>query len=262
VSFDALHALDFLEYAYLQLDDQAKAVLDEAASARKFDDDSFAAGYALAAIPARWALERRDWAAAAALTPPQVELSWQKFPYAPAISHFARSLGLARTGRVEEAEASLARLDEIHAGLVQKPIPGAYDWTTQIAAMRETAAAWIAFAQGRKEEAVALARSAADLDDKAGKHPVTPGAVLPSRELLGDMLLELGRPAEALAAYEATLVSAPNRFNALYGAAHAADLSGDSSRARTLYAQLAANCVATSTRKEVREARAYLARKS
>jgi tetratricopeptide (TPR) repeat protein len=256
-SFDGLHALDYLEYAYLQIDDQAKAkaVLEEAASAKKFDDDSFAAGYALAAIPARWALERRDWAAAAALTPPQAELTWQRFAYAPASTHFARAIGAARTGRLEDARAAVVKLEEIHAGFVKTPVPGPYDWTTEMASMRAAAASWLAFAEGRRDEAIELARSAADLEDKAGKHPVTPGAILPARELLGDMLLELGRPADALAAYEASLRSAPNRLNGLYGAARAAELSGDKARAKQLYAQLAASCGAASTRKEVREAR-------
>ena len=128
--------------------------------------------------------------------------------------------------------------------------------------MRGAAAAWLALAEGKNEEAVALARTAADLDDKTGKHAVTPGAVLPPRELLGDMLLELGRPAEALAAYEKTLKSAPNRFNSLSGAARAAELSGDRSKARAFYAQLTANCVPGASRQEIREARSYLARPS
>ncbi|HEY6146618.1 MAG TPA: hypothetical protein VIZ69_02935 [Thermoanaerobaculia bacterium] len=256
-SFDALHALDYLEYAYLQIDDQAKAkaVLEEAAAAKKFDDDSFAAGYALAAIPARWALERRDWAAAAALTPPQAELSWQRFAYAPAISHFARAIGAARTGKLDDARASVAKLEEIHAGFLKTPIPGPYDWTTEMASMHITAASWVAFAEGKKDQAVELARAGAELDEKAGKHPVTPGSILPPRELLGDMLLELNRPAEALAAYEASLRSAPGRFNGLYGAARAAELSGDKAKAKQLYAKLAASCGPASTRKEVREAR-------
>ncbi|MGH9399245.1 MAG: hypothetical protein ACRD00_02670 [Thermoanaerobaculia bacterium] len=261
-SFDTLHALDYLEYAYLQIDDQAKAkaVLAEAASAKTFDDDSFAAGYALAAIPARWALERRDWAAAAALTPPQAELSWQQFPYAHAVTHFARALGAARAGQIDNARAALKKLDDAHAGLVKAPIPGPYDWTGEVDSMRLAASAWLALAEGRKGEAVKLARSAADLDDKVGKHAVTPGAVLPPRELLGDLLLELGRPAEALTEYEVSLRSAPNRFNGLYGAARSAELSRDRVKARLLYSQLAANCVAGATGKEVRQARDFLSK--
>ena len=263
-SRDALHALDYLEYAYLQIDDQAraKATLTEAASAKKFDDDSFAAGYALAAIPARWALERRDWAAAAALMPPQVELSWQLFPYAPAVTYFARAIGAARTGQLDQARAALGKLDEIHAGLVKTPIAGPYDWTSQIESMRLAAAAWLAASEGKKDEALKLARSAADLDDKTGKHSVTPGAVLPARELLGDLLLDLGRAAEALPEYEASMRSAPNRFNSLYGAARAAELSGDRAKARQYYSQLVANCGPRATRKEVQQARDFLGKAS
>ena len=263
-SFDALHALDYLEYAYLQTDDEAKAkaAAAEAASARKFDDDSFAAGYALAAIPARWALERRDWAAAAALTPPQVELSWQRFPYARAITYFGRSLGASRAGQLENARDALGKLEEIHAGLVRTPIAGPYDWTGEVESMRLAAASWLAWGEGRKDEALRLARSAADLDDKVGKHAVTPGPVLPPRELLGDMLLELGKPADALPEYEASLRSAPNRFNSLYGAARAAELSGDKARARQLYSQLVANCGARAIRREVQQARDFLAKAS
>ncbi|HYK43043.1 MAG TPA: hypothetical protein VE007_11690, partial [Thermoanaerobaculia bacterium] len=256
-AFDAMHALDYLEYAYLQVDDQAKAkaVLDEAVAAKKFDDDSFAAGYALAAIPARWALERRDWAAAAAVRPPEAELSWQRFAYAPAISHFARAIGAARTGKLEDARSAVAKLEEIHAGFLKSPVAGPYDWATEIASMHITASSWIAYAEGKKDQAVELARAGADLDEKAGKHPVTPGAVLPPRELLGDMLMELGRPAEALVAYETSLKNAPLRLNGLYGAARAAELSGDKAKAKQMYAKLAATCGPTSTRKEVREAR-------
>src|SRR6266542_3884025 len=262
-SFDALHALDYLEYAYLQTDDQAKAkaTLSEAALAQKFDDDSFAAGYALAAIPARWALERRDWAAAAGLEPPQQELSWQRFPYAPAISHFARAMGAARSGQLERARAAMGRLEEIHSGLVKSPVPGPYDWAGQVESMRLAGAAWLAYAEGKKDEALTLARSAADLDDRTGKHPVTPGAILPARELLGDLLLEMGRPAEALGEYEASLRSAPNRFNGLYGAARAAELSGEKVKARELYGRLVANCGAGATgRTEIRQARDFLAK--
>lgn len=261
-SFDALHALDYLEYAYLQIDDQAraKAAVAQAAEARKFDDDSFAAGYALAAIPARWALERRDWAQAAELAPPQVELSWQRFPYAPAISYFARAMGAARAGQLQRSSAALDKLEEIHAVLVKSPVPGPYDWAGQVEAMRLAAAAWLAYAEGKKDEALKLARSAADLDDRTGKHPVTPGAVLPARELLGDLLLEMGRPAEALTEYEASLRSAPNRFNGLYGAARAAELSGDKGKARELYGRLVANCVSgPAGRKEIKQARQFLA---
>ena len=259
-AFDALHALDYLEYAYLQIDDQAraKATLEEVTAARKFDEGTFQVGYAVAAVPARWALERRDWSAAAALTPPQAELPWPQFPYAPAITHFAQAIGAARSGKLDLARAALGRLTEVHAGLARAPLSGVYDWTGQVESLRLAAASWIALGEGRKDEALTLARSAADLDEKTGKHPVTPGSILPPRELLGDMLLELGRPADALREYDASLRAAPNRFNTLYGAARAAELSGNKARARELYTQLVANCGPAATRKEIAQAREYL----
>jgi tetratricopeptide (TPR) repeat protein len=261
-SFDALHALDYLVYAYLQVDDQDKArtAADEAAAARRFDEPSFAAGYAIAAIPARWALERRDWAAAAGLAVPTVDLPWSQFPNAPANTHFARALGAARSGQPERARNALEALDGIRRGLAAAPVPGPYDWTGQVESMRLAAAAWAAHAAGRTDEAVAQARAAAELADKVGKHPVTPGAVLPARELLGDLLLELDRPVEALAAFEASLAEAPNRFNSLAGAARAATRSGEREKARGFYERLLQQTVEGSARPEVQEARAFLAR--
>jgi tetratricopeptide (TPR) repeat protein len=256
-SMDTLHALDYLEYAYLQIGDDAAArkVLAEAAAAKTFDDPTFAAGYALSAIPARFALERRDWKAAAQLEPPSAALAWARFPYAPAITYFAQAIGASRGGEIDLARAALRQLETIHAGLQTSPIPGPYDWTNQVESERLAAAAWIAYAEGRKDEAVKLARAAAELEEKTGKHPVSPGPPLPARELLGDMLLEMGQPAEALAAYEASLREAPNRFNSLYGAARAAELSRNLDRARELYAVLLAQCVAVSQRPELAQAR-------
>ncbi len=222
-SFDALHALDYLEYAYLQTgqEAEARAVVERALAARTFDDPNFAAGYALAAIPARWALERDDWGAAAALEPPVAELPWERFPYAFAATHFARALGAAHQGDLEAARAAVAELAAIQAGLAASPPAGPYDWSGQVEAMRLGAAAWLAHAEGRSEEGLALLRDAAALEERVGKHPVTPGAVLPARELLGDLLLELGRPVEARAEYRASLEVAPNRRRALAGLARA-----------------------------------------
>ena len=256
-SMDTLHALDYLEYAYLQIGDEAAArkVLTEAAAAKTFDDPSFQVGYALAAIPARFALERRDWKAAAQLEPPSAELPWSSFPYAPGITFYAQAIGASRTGDVGRAKVALGQLEKIRAGLQASPIPGPYDWTNQVEAERLTAQAWLAYAQGRKDEAVQTARAAALLEEKTGKHPVTPGPPLPARELLGDMLLEMGQPAEALAAYEASLREAPGRFNSLYGAARAAEAMKNTERATELYAALLAQCVPNSSRPELVEAR-------
>lgn len=256
-SFDALHALDYLEYAYLQIGDQEKArqVLEEAATAKTFDEAQFAAGFALAAIPARWTLERRDWKGAASLELPGGNLPWDRFSYAQAITYFAQALGAARTAQLDRSRAVLAKLQEIQTGLVKSPVPGPYDWAANVESMRMAAAAWLAYAEGRKDEALKMARAAAELDEKTGKHPVTPGAVLPPRELLGDMLLEAGRPAEALAEYQASLRETPGRFNSLSGAARAAELSKDSGRARELYGKLIEQSVQGSPRPELAEAR-------
>ena len=262
-SFDALHALDYLEYAYLQIGEEAKArgVLEEAATARSFDEPSFAAGYALAAIPARFALERRRWQDAMNLEPPKAELPWERFSYSMAITSFAQTVGAARSGQTERARSALSRLEEIHAGLVKSPIAGPYDWAGQVESMRLAAAAWVTLAQGRKEEALALARSAADLEERIGKHPVTPGSVLPARELLADMLRENGRPADALVEYETDLREAPNRWNGLFGAARSAELAGDLGKARQFYAKLLENGAGRSgDREDIKQARDFLAR--
>ncbi len=215
------------------------------------------AGYALAAVPARFALERRDWKAAAQLEPPSADLPWTSFPYAPGITYFAQAIGAARAGDLDRARSALGQLEKIHAGLKASPIPGPYDWTSQVESERLAAAAWLAYAEGRKDGALQLARAAAELEEKTGKHPVTPGAPLPARELLGDMLLAMGQPAEALAAYEASLREAPNRFNSLYGAARAAEQLKQNDRASELYAALIAQCVPNSPRPELAAARKF-----
>ena len=180
-SIDTLHALDYLEYAYLQIGDEAAArkVLAEAAAAKTFDDPTFQVGYAMAAIPARFALERRDWKAAAQLEPPSADLPWTSFPYAPGITYFAQAIGAARAGDLDRARSALGQLEKIHAGLQTSPIPGPYDWANQVESERLAAAAWLAYAEGRKDGALQLARAAAELEEKTGKHPVTPGRRCP-----------------------------------------------------------------------------------
>lgn len=261
-SFDDLHALDYLEYAYLQTGDDKKArqVMEETARASRFDDQNIAAAYAVAAVPARYALERRDWRAAAGLALPAVELPWERFPHVRAIVHFTNALGTARLGDVDRAKkGGLAGLEAVHTELVEQPPAELYDWAGQVEAMRLAAAGWIAFAEGRKDEAVKLLTAAAEREEKVGKHPVTPGSVLPARELLGDLLVELGRPVEALAAYEASLAGAPKRLNGLAGAARAAELAGDKARARGFYEELLALCGPSCERPEAGRAKEFLA---
>jgi len=260
-SFDELHALDYLAYAYLQegQDAKAHAVAQQVAAVDKLDVEQFAAAYALAAVPARDALERRQWGEAAALGVRPASFPWASFPYAEAITHFARAIGGARGGDVATARAALARLQAIHDALVQGK--DAY-WAQQVEIQRLSAAAWIAHAEGRPEEAERLMRSAAEMEDATDKSPVTPGAVLPAREMLGDLRLELGRPGEAREAYEACLAVAPGRFRSVYGAARAAELAGERDRARERYAELQSLAAhADGGRPELASSQAYLARR-
>ena len=142
---------------------------------------------------------------------------------------------------------------------MESPIAGQYNWADKVESMRLAATAWVALAEDRTKEAVDLARSAADLADATGKHPATAGSLLPPRELLGDLLRALDRPAEALVEYEQSLSTAPNRFNSLYGAARSAELSGKTEKAEGYYRELIEMIVNESTRPEVEQARAFLA---
>jgi tetratricopeptide (TPR) repeat protein len=236
-SFDELHALDYLAYAYLQegRDEEAQATLQRIRAVTKLDQEQFAAAYALAAVPARVALERRRWSDAAALSVAPGWFPWTRFAYAEAITHFARAIGAARSGDVPKAKEALARLDAIHQALVDAKTPY---WPDQVAIQQRAAGAWIARAEKRDEEALSLMRSAADLESSTDKHPVTPGAVLPARELLADLLAEMGRPAEAATEYEASLKDAPRRLYALLGASSAAEAAGDRARAKAHYAKV------------------------
>ena len=238
-AFDQLHALDYLAYAYLQQarDGDARRVLEEVAAVDKLDLPNFAAAYALAAVPARYTLERRDWGAAAALTVRPASFPWTTYPYAEALVHFARAVGGARGANLPAARDGLKRLVEIKAALVQ-----ANDsfWAGQVEIQRLAALGWIARAEGRPDDARASLRAAADLEDKTDKHPVTPGSLLPAREMLGDLLLDLGEPAAALREYEISLVTAPGRFNSLAGGVRAAEKAGDPTKAAELFAALQA----------------------
>ena len=258
-SFDELHAEDYLAYAYLQQAQDAKAgaIVERMARVGELDASNFAAAYALAAAPARYALERREWKEAAALVTRPASFPWARFPYAEALTHFARAVGGARGGDLAAARDGLARLEAIHEALVS-----ARDgyWADQVEIQRLAAAGWIARAGGRDDEAVRLLRAGADLEDGSEKHPVTPGPLLPAREQLADLLLELGRAPEARAEYEATLAVAPGRFRSVSGAARAAELAGERGAARARYAELDRLCArAEATRPELAAMRRYLA---
>jgi tetratricopeptide (TPR) repeat protein len=172
-----------------------------------------------------------------------------------AITYFARALGAARSGRLDQARADLEVLGALQRQVAAK---NAY-WGTQVEIQRLSAAAWLQFEEGSRDEALSTMRAAAELEAGTEKHPVTPGEVLPARELLADMLLELGRSAEALVEYEAALERSPNRFNSLYGAGRAAELAGDSEMASRYYRSLVeVTANADTERERLRHAREYL----
>ncbi|HEX8177177.1 MAG TPA: hypothetical protein VF543_18965 [Pyrinomonadaceae bacterium] len=260
---EQFHAMDYLVYAYLQAaqDKQARAVLDELNRIQRAEPETFKVAYAFTAIHARYALERRRWDEASKLTLPQGALGafpWESFRWAVAHINFARAVGAARSGDTASARQEVKTLEAIRQALVE--VKGGYDWAKQVEIERLIASAWLAYAEGKQEEALGLMRSAAELDDATEKHPVTPGAILPAREQLGELLLELKQPAVALQEFETSLRSAPNRFNGLYGAARAAKLSADMKRAKIYYAKLVALCrQADSVRPETEEAKAFLA---
>lgn len=259
---EQLHAMDYLAYAYLQQasDGEAKAVLDELKAIRKTDPENFKCAYSFAAIPARWALERRNWSEAADLKLEPVDFPWPRFLWAEAITHFARAIGAARSGDVEHARSEVAKLAEIQSA--QIGVKDNYDWATQVDIQRRAAAAWVAKADGKNEDGLQLMRTAADLEDSTEKHPVTPGSVLPAREQLGDLLLELNRPAEALNEYERSLANSPNRFNGLYGAARASQLQGNRIKARLFYQKIVSICAHSDAgRPELQRAREFLRQK-
>lgn len=256
----SLHAMDYLAYAYLQLgqDRKARAVVDEIMGFQKATPDSLGAAYAMAAIPARYAVERRNWAEAAKLALPTAKIAWDKFPWTTAMITFARALGDARTGNLAGARTGIDRLAATRDA--QRKAKNKY-WSDQVEAQCRAAAAMLAQAEGRRDEAVRALRAAADLEEAMDKNNVTPSGIVPLRELLGDLLLEQGQPGAALAEYKRSLASAPNRFRSLYGAAKAADAAGDHAEAKRYFQQLAQLASKADTaRPEVAEATLYLTR--
>lgn len=229
---EAYHAADYAVYALLQLarDDEAQREIALAAGV-PLSDLRFVGPYGKAAMEARYVVERSAWKEAAVLP-----VAATKYPFVDAMTRFARALGAARTGDVAGAEREADELARLHKALQEAK--NAY-WATEVEVQRLATAGWIALARGQPDEAVRLMRAAADLEDRNEKHIVTPGRILPARELLGDMLMETRQPALALVEYEASAQREPNRFRGLYGAALAAEQAGDRERARRYYARLA-----------------------
>ena len=257
---DELHALDYMEYAALQEGRThfAESVMKRAAGVSSKNGYDFAGLYAIATIPARFAVERKDWTAAMQLTVPGGAFPGGALAWTEANLHFARALGAARTGNAEMAGVERGALEALRDAERAQKDPY---WSGQMEIQMQVVDAWNAWAKKQPEEGLRLSKAAADAEDASDKHPVTPGPLVPARELYADMLREAGRPAEALAEYEAVLRVAPNRLTALDGAAQSAELAGSREKARSLYARIVELTKKADTqRAEVQRARTRLSR--
>ena len=263
---EELHATDYEIYAYLQIgeDHAAKQIVTSLpAIAARFDPNAIISGaggpsaayFALAAIPARYALERQDWNQAA-----QLPLRKTPFSYTDAMTWFARGFAAARLGQVAQAYDSASALRKIRAQLLQA---NENYWARQVEIQQVAVAAWAALAAGNKEDALRQMKSAAELEDGTEKSAVTPGPLAPARELLGEMLLQMNQPTQALEQFELTLKKEPGRFRALDGAARAAQLSGNRDAAQKYFLELLTVCRRADQpqRSELIEAQQYILQK-
>jgi tetratricopeptide (TPR) repeat protein len=251
---EELHSLDYLAYAYLQKgnNDSAEKQVRYLETIQEVYPVNFKTAYAFAAIPCRYVLENKKWREAAELSLHYANFSWNAFPWQEAIVHFTKLLGNVHVGNIQTAKLELEKLNALHDTLQKQK--DAYK-AMEVAIQIKAGVAWIELASGNKTSAVGLMKLAADMEDSTSKHPVTPGEVLPARELLGDMYLGMHQNQNALQSYEAVLKTSPNRFNSLYGAGK----SGDEKKAIHYYRQLSAIAdSANSDRKELVEARKYL----
>lgn len=255
---EELHGMDYLVYAYLQKGEN-KLAKEQLKYLETFIDVyplTFKVAYAFAAIPSRFYLENKNWNEAATAQLYPSNFPWIKFPWQKSIIHFTRLLGAAHLENIKGAEAELTKLKQLHAILQQQK--DLYK-SKQVEIQIKTGEAWILFAAAQKKEALSLMKLAADMEDSTEKHPVTPGEVLPARELFGDMLLQVKQYENALFAYEAVLKKSPNRFNSLYGAGSAAEKSGNTQRAIFYYKQLSTVMDITNTeRPELAAIRSFL----
>ena len=273
---EALHAMDYQVYAHLQMaqDAAAREVLTRLPEVEaRFDATAVAGGaappmagfYALAAIPARYALERGAWGEAA-----ELEFQTEGTAFTIAITHFAHALGVARSVERRRGVAPPSLLNRAYADInllaqLRDELRAANDnyWAEQVDIQLRVANAWVWFVEGRRDEALAQMREAADAEDATDKSAVSPGPLAPARELLGEMLLEAGDAHDALAEFEASMAKEPRRFRSTYGAARAAATARDHTLARRYYEQLLEIAAdADSDRAEIAQARDYLDRRA
>jgi len=255
-----LHAMDYMTYGYLQMaqDGEAKRAVDAVQALGLPNNEYIGSAYAFAAVPARYALERRRWAEAAALNLHPRDFPWKRWPMAEAVNAYARGLGAARSGDATGARREAERLSALRDALATAK--QGY-WAEQTEIQRQVVLAWATRVEGKHEEALTLMLKAVELEGKTEKHPVTPGPIVPPRELLGEMLLEMNQPAQALQAFEASARVEPNRFHGSAGAARAAELAGDRQRAREHYARLLTIAAGGDTeREELRQAKTFVGR--
>ncbi|PYL98294.1 MAG: hypothetical protein DMF19_14490, partial [Verrucomicrobia bacterium] len=254
-----LHALDYMAYSYLQegQDNKAKKIVDFTATVRKTNPElEFSAAYALAAIPSRYALERNAWSEAATLPVPELP-HWSSFPSFEGLIEYSHALGRAHTGDIEGARKAIDRMQQLRDSSTD---PRLDYFKRQLDQQIQAASACVTYSEGKKDEAVNLLRRAADAEDILGKHPVSPGALVPAREQLGDLLLKLDQPKQAQREFEAALKIYPGRFRGLYGAAQAAQKIGEKEKADHYYAKLTEQTAnADGSRSELAELREYRA---
>jgi len=256
---EELHALDYMAYSYLQeaRDTEAKKIVDVAARVQKTNPElEFSAAYALAAIPTRYAFERNDWAAAAAVTVPKLP-HWSSFPFMEALIEYGHALGRAQTGDLVGARKAIVRMQELRDATKD---PKFDYFKNHLDLQMQAASAWVEARDGKTSEAIEKLRQAADAEDILGKHPVSPGAFIPIREQLGNLLLEVGHAKEAQREFEAALKIYPGRFRGFYGAARAAEQTGDKENAGRYYTKLAAQTAqSTGSRDELNHVREFRA---
>jgi tetratricopeptide (TPR) repeat protein len=256
---EELHALDYLVYAYLQKgeDSLAKERVDHLRMIRQVDPVNFKVAYAFAASPARYFLEKRMWKEAAEMEIYPPGFPWEKFPWQKAIIHFTRLLGAVHQNKIDDAKKELDDLRSLQ--LVLSNQKNMSREAAQVTVQIHTGEAWIQYKEGNNDNALKLMRLAADMEDGTEKHPVTPGEIIPARELLGDMLLDTNKPEAALEAYKSVLETHSNRFNALYSAGLAAERSGNKAEAR-MYFQKLLNSIGTSNskRSELQRVRSFI----